>query len=801
MKRIFTLLLFITIPMIAFSQEIDYSAFSVAATDNILSAKVNPASLGFGNATGLGFAQYFEEGEFEKVHSLFVNFRQFGYVFENVYDSLSLHTLALGFPLPFGNRNFYAGVDYFWENSNFGSGDFGLGVLLRPIDFLSLGLTGRNITKDDIAGKVGLAVRPIPMQKTAWDRVTISCDAEYVDEEWQKPLVGLDTEFIDGLQIGAKYDFEKEAFGIDFQINFSHLQLGTIFRSNDEEHGISYINLTQKYNRSFLSTRSRDRFYDYELEGKILEYPPSYKIGPFNIVSGKDKTIPEILHTIEELQQDETIKGIVFKSGNINATPAQFEELRDALLEFKAEGKKVVFYFEGISNMNYVFAAAIGDKIYLHPAGSVGLSGLSITMPYMKELLDTLGVEVLNFRSHEYKTGGNILSEGSMPEPEREMLSELLDGLYGEILEMISTGRGMSKEEVCKLIDQGPYLTAHDALGAGLVDSLIYEDELEEVLKKEFGRAKIVSSFKKNEMRYDWSNEPKPSIAVIYAIGNIHSGKGRPGESIGSETMAKAIRNAREDTSIKGIILRIDSGGGSALASETIWREIELCKRGVNAKPVVISMSGTAGSGGYYIACNADKIVAQPSTITGSVGVLGMMVNMERFYDKIHINWEIIKQGAHADFGSPLRPMTEDERTAFREAIDTSYWDFVDKVAQGRKMKKDAVHEIAQGRVWIGRQARELGLVDELGGMNKAIEIVKDLAGIPKDQKIQIVTYPEHESGITISFKSDWVTMSTAKNENLLPYDINYLLDTMEEIYLYQQENLLYLMPYKLQFE
>lgn len=811
MKKIITLLLFITIPMIAFSnpipypgtafsQGIDYSSFSVATTDNILTTKVNPAGLGFGNAKGLGFVQYFEEGEFEKIHSLFVNFGRFGYVFENVQDLFSLHTIALGAPLPFGNRNFYAGVDYLWENSNFGSGDFGLGILLRPIDFISIGARGSNITKDDISGTIGVAVRPV-VQKTAWDRITITCDSRYENEDWQKPRVGLDTEFIDGVKLGGTYDFENEAVGINFQINFSHLQLGTIFHSNEEEHGLGYVNLSQKRNRSFFPAKPRDKFYDYELKGSILEYPPSHKIGPFNIVSGKGKTMPEILNTIEELKEDETIEGIVFKSGNISATPAQFEELRDALLEFKAEGKKVVFYFEGITNMNYAFAAAVGDKIYLHPAGNVGLVGFSATMPYMKELLDTLGIEVLNFRSHEYKTGGNILSESQMTEAEREMLTYFLEGMYEEMVGMIATGRGMEREQVRKIIDRGPYLIAQDALDTGLVDGLIYEDELEEAIQEEFGHAKIVSSFKKNEMRYDWSNEPKPSIAIIYAIGNIHSGKGRSGVSIGSETTAKAIRDAREDPSIKGIILRIDSGGGSALASETIWREIELCKTGDDAKPVIVSMSGTAASGGYYIACNADNIVAQPTTITGSIGVIGLLVNMERFYDKIHINWETVKKGAHADFGSPFRAMTEDERDALRESIDTTYWDFVDKVAQGRKMSKDDVHEIAQGRVWTGRQARELGLVDELAGMNRAIEIVKDLANIPQDRKVKIVTYPKPEARITIFLKSDWVTMWTGNNEDTLPPDIDYVLDTMEKIYLYEQENLLYLMPYKLKFE
>ena len=788
MKKI-TALFLILIPVSLFANGIDYSPFSVATTDNFLATKVNPAALGFGNAGGLGYLQYFEESKLLKKHAVLVNLENLGYCFENSEDNLSIHTLASGFNC--GIKNMYLGWDYVWENSKFKKGDWGFALLYRPFDFVSFGAVGSKLTNDNRNGKIGFALRPISIKNKFWDKLSLSCDIQYENKEWRKPILGIETELINGLQLGGSYNIDKETFSANFSINFYKFKIGTSFTSNDNTHGLSYANISKKSFRSIIKKKSQNKFYDYKLKGTILEQKAKQKIGPFQIVTTKGHTISEILETIKELKENDEIKGIVFKSGNIAASVAKYEEIKDALLNFKSAGKKIVYYFENIGNMNYALAAAVGDKIYLNPSGMVGLSGFSIPMPYLKDLLDTLGIEVINFRSHQYKTAGNMLSENKMTDAEREMLEYYLDGIYEEAVSMIAKGRGMSEEKVKELVDDGPYFVAKDALTAGLIDGIIYEDELEAKIKDKFDNAKIVKKYKKDMFRYDWSDEPMPKIAVLYATGFIHSGKGQIGKSIGSETMTKAIKSAREDKSIKGIVFRIDSGGGSALASDIICREISLCKEGKDAKPVVVSMSGVAGSGGYYIACKADKIVAEPGTVTGSIGVIGMAINLERLYKKIHVNTEIVKRGKHADLGATSREMTEEEKEMIEQSIESFYWDFVDKVAEGRGMTREKVHEIAQGRIWTGKQAKERGLVDELGGLNKAIEKLKDLAKIDKD--VEVVVYPKPKPGFTISFDADLPGMKT----EILPAEIKNTIEVIKEANFYADEKILYLLPYK----
>ncbi|MCK4357733.1 MAG: signal peptide peptidase SppA [Candidatus Cloacimonetes bacterium] len=788
MKKIFALLLII-IPFSLFAQGIDYSPFSVATTDNFLATKVNPAALGFGNAGGLGYVQYFEEGKFQRNYSLFFNMKNLGYCFENIQDNLSIHTLANGFNG--GIENMYLGWDYTWENSKFKKGNWRLSLLYRPFDFLSFGAVGSKLTNDNRYGKIGFALRPISIKDKFWDRLTFNCDFQYENNKWRKPILGLETELFNGIQLGGSYNIDEETFSANFSINFSKINVGTSITSNDNNHGLCYANISNKNFRTILKKKPPRKFYDYKLKGLILDQKSKQKIGPFQIVTTKGHTISEILKTIKELKENDEVKGIVFKSGNIAASVAKYEEIKDALLDFKSADKKIVYYFEDIGNMNYVMAAAVGDKIYLNPSGWIDLSGFSLSMPYLKDLLDTLGIQVISFRSHDYKTAGNILSENEMTEAEKEMLTYYLEGIYDAMVSMIAQGREINKEKVKELIDEGPYFIAKDALNAGLIDGIIYEDELEDKIKNEFDDAKIVKKHKKDMFRYDWSNEYKPKIAVIYATGFIHSGKGQQGRSIGSETMAKAIKSARENISIKGIVFRIDSGGGSALASDIICREISLCKEGKNAKPVVVSMSGVAGSGGYYIACKADKIVAEPSTVTGSIGVIGVLFNLERLYEKIHVNIETVKRGKHADIGSTSRKMTEEEIKIIENAIESCYWDFIDKVAEGRGMTREEIHEIAQGRIWTGRQAQDRGLIDELGGMNKAIDILKNLANIDKD--VEVVVYPKTKPSFTISLDSDLPGMKT----DALPEEVRNIVEIIKDANFYIDEKILYLIPYK----
>ncbi|MGC9362915.1 MAG: signal peptide peptidase SppA, partial [Candidatus Syntrophosphaera sp.] len=345
-------------------------------------------------------------------------------------------------------------------------------------------------------------------------------------------------------------------------------------------------------------------------------------------------------------------------------------------------------------------------------------------------LLDHLGVDVQNYRSHKYKNAGNMLSESEMTEAEREVYDSLLQSMYDQMIAAMNAGRGDKlKASAQEAVDAGPYFLAQDALDAGLVDALTYEVNLSKDLDKDFGFSKKESVLP-DYRDYAWAHPKQNLIAVIYASGNIVMGKGTPGKKIAHETTVNLIRKARKDDNYKGIILRVDSGGGSAQASDIILHELQLAQD-VDHKPVVVSMSGMAASGGYYISCGADRIIAEPSTLTGSIGVIGLGLSIPRLLEKIKVNWSTVQKGRNADFGSMFRDSTQEERAAMTNLIEAVYDDFVAKVAKGREnLSPEDVHAIAQGRVWTGEQAMANGLIDDLGGLDKAIEHMRDLTGI-----------------------------------------------------------------------
>ncbi len=795
MKKFMVLLLLIGSFSSVFA-EMNYSMSPVAGTDGFLAAKVNPAALAFENAAGLGFLSFYDSDyEFDlENYSLFFNGNGLVYLFEHGEDDF--HTLALSNTI---FRNFYLGVSFDWQNKHFKKGNFSESFLYRPYDFVSLGGIGKDIFKKEAEYRVGCAVRPLFIKGKISDRITLSSDFIYSNKDWIKPVLGIQTELLDGINLGGSYHLEDETLSFDISFAFDKLKIGNITNFDEDSKvagGSYYVNISDKSFRSFIG-KEENKFYDFKLKGKIIEKKPGFDFGPFTFISSKNKTISELIEKIEELKEDNSIQGIVFTSPNFKASFAQVTELKSALLDFKSSGKKVVFYCENISNMNYIFAASVADEIYMHPSGWIGLRGISVSVPYIKDLLDTLGIEVVNFRSHDYKNAGNIFSETAMTEEERESYEYLLEGFFEDIVDMIESGRkGKIKKSVETIIDEGPYLIAQQALENGLVDDLLNEDELEDKLRDLVEDARIVKRASQDMVRYDWSDEQKDKIALIYAVGYIHMGKGQTGKTIGSITTAKAIKQAREDKSIKGIILRIDSGGGSSLASDIIGREIELCKTGENKKPVIASMSGVAASGGYHIAALSDEIIAQPNTLTGSIGVMGLAFNLEELYKKIHINWSIVKEGENSDIGSTSRKMTDQEKEKIEEAIEDSYDKFISFVAEGRNMEKSEVHKVAQGRVWTGRQALERGLIDKLGGMELAISDMKEIANLKHE--VELIEFDgKRKTNILLGFN----IKSKSLTDLNIPGELYRLIDYMEKFQLYGDEKILKVIPYDLEIK
>jgi len=769
---------------------------SVATTDNFLAANVNPAALSFGNAAGFGYVGGYDSGgAMTEDYSLFFNTDFFAYAWNKAGDAGS-HTLAFSSKL---SPCLYSGSSYIWPSGDFGDGGYSLSLLFRPVDLLSFGAVSRSLFTPDATYSLGLALRPLFMNKELGHTVTLFSDVDYNGMEWTKPLVGIETELIRGVNLGGSYSLENESYKLHLGLSIGNLTSGNLTAIDSENEisgGSYYAGISAAEYLSFLK-KDKKTFHDFKLTEEIIETSPVHKIGPFNLVDTESVTLRQVLRKIESLKNDDSVAGILFKSGNISTSFANLTELRDALLDFKSTGKKIVFYYEFAGNTNYVFAASVADEIYLNPLGGVDLRGLGSSIPYMKDLFGKLGIELVNVRSHDYKTGLNPLTESEMTEAERETYEYLFEGLYTEFAGMLDSGRSEKlKKPARETIDEGPYWLAEDALKAGLVDRLAFEYELEDLVKERFSATELTEERPGCRIRYSWGGERRDRIALIYAIGMIHPGKGDPGRSIGSTSLAEAIEKAREDESVKGILIRVDSGGGSALASEIIAREVMRCKEGDDAKPVVVSMGGVAGSGGYYIACRADKIIAEPTTITGSIGALSLLANLEELYDKIGVNWETVKKGENADLFSSHRQPTEEELERLRRYIEDVYWKFVDMVAEGRNLTRDEVHEVAKGRVWTGTQALDRKLIDRLGGIETALEELKTLAGIDRD--VALVEYPGPGEGITIK-------LDMGQTTNLLgvamPKEFEPFLELSDMLRHYDENEVLMIMPHPIEIE
>ena len=708
----------------------------LADEDGLQSPLVNPAAMAIENSSGFSFI-YQSDKDNIKNHILLFNLKKLSYSYEN-YKDVSIHNISGSEKIL---RNFYFGIGTKWINdkTDLENLRFNYGFLYRPTNYTSFAYTSDNFNKKLINHNFGISLRPFPNTL----KLTLSADMSFIKEnkdfKSQKPIVGFDSEIFQGVKIGGNYKMESKTIGINFALNFNNLSIGSISnldKDNEYVSSYSYVNISDKTYSSLPFINKTRKFYDYKLAGNIVDINPIQKIGPFVLINNSNTEMDNIKKKLKKLKDDKSIKGIIFQSGGFTSNFANMQELQESFADFKSSGKKIIFYFESISNAQYILASAIADKIYLNPAGSVDLHGIGVKSPYFKELLTKLDIDVYNFRSHPFKTAGNMFSENHMTKAERQSLDYILSGIYEDMVNMIKSGRGNKlQKDVKTIIDEGPYFESNDALKVGLVDGLIYQDQLKSILKKDF-QVKITKFFPKDKMKYNWKNEKKDKVAIIYAKGNITSGKGVVGKSIGSKSLVKDIRKARKDKSIKGIILRVNSGGGSALASDIIAREVNLCKQGKNAKPVVVSMGGVAASGGYFISCFADKIVAEPSTITGSIGVIGIIPNFSRLYQKIGVNWDFIQKGKHANLGTTTRQMTDEEKEIIRKSIEYTYHSFVSTVAKGRKMNYKDVNKYAQGRVWTGRQALERGLVDELGSLEKAKSEMKKILNTGNDLQI-----------------------------------------------------------------
>lgn len=450
---------------------------------------------------------------------------------------------------------------------------------------------------------------------------------------------------------------------------------------------------------------------------------------------------------IDRASRDDRIAGLLIRTGNVSLSFAQTQELRRALMRFRRTERPAVAVAEHLSGSQYYLASAC-EKVFVVPVGGVGLYGLSASPIFLRGTLDKLDVVPDFIHIGDYKSAAEIFTHTGMSEANRRATDALLDSIFDQMISGIAEGRGMEPTAVRSLVDEGPF-EAEQALGAGLVDGLAYSDEWDQLF--EFFEGIPEDEVPTVEFADYWGaplpGEPEPlerTVALIYAVGNIHSGPSNDdamgdSPSIGSDTLVEQLREARLDEDVEAIVLRIDSGGGSALASDVIWREVDLAS---DAKPFVVSMGGVAASGGYYIAAAADEIFAEAGTITGSIGVLGGKFNLRGLYDKLGMTRETLTRGRYADLYTEYRSWSDDERKKVRDSMEFVYWTFVDRVSAGRDHDREAVHEVAQGRVWMGREALDLGLVDHLGGLREAIARAKGLIDVEPEDLVKLDIFP-----------------------------------------------------------
>jgi protease-4 len=490
---------------------------------------------------------------------------------------------------------------------------------------------------------------------------------------------------------------------------------------------------------------SENTILHIKLEGMVTDRSFDNPIQGFDFNAMKNKYEPglnEILTNLKKAKTDPNIKGIYLDLGDVPAGISLLEEIRNGLLDFKKSGKFIYSYSEMYSQKAY-YLASVSDKIYLNKEGGIDFHGLAAEIMFFKGLLQKLDVDVQIIRHGKFKSAIEPFMLDKMSDANREQTRMFVGSIWNHIVNNISVSRKIDIAQLQNIADSMLVQTAEDAIKYKFVDQLVYKDEMIDALKSKLGietkeeiQYVTLSKYKDAKTADSKIKFSKNKIAIVYAVGAIEGGEGDD-LTIGSERISEAIREARNDSNVKAIVLRVNSPGGDALASEVIWREVALAKK---TKPVVVSMGDYAASGGYYIACAANKIIASPTTITGSIGVFGMIPNLQKlFNNKLGITIDTVMTNKNAISISGNRPLSSYQEKVIQNQIERIYATFIGHVADGRKMTVSQVDSIGQGRVWSGFDAKRIGLIDDFGGMDKAIEEAVKLA---KLSEYKVIEYP-----------------------------------------------------------
>jgi protease-4 len=550
-----------------------------------------------------------------------------------------------------------------------------------------------------------------------------------------------------------------------------------------------------------------------KVSGSLPDYVPENKWAKVFRIQ-QPQSFSGLLTELRKAKVDNRINAVLLDIEFPQIGWGKADELRDAIKDFRASGKPIYSFMELGMNKEYYIASAT-EKVFMPPAGDLYVNGFAANAMFYRGSLDKLGIEPEVIKIGKYKNAPDQYTEKEMSDAQREVINAILDEYFGRFTAGIAEDRKKSVEDVKAIVDNAPY-HAGEAQQIGLIDTASYRDQVDEELKNRLGykaddKLRTVSANEYREVSADSLGlDDGERVAVIYASGAINVGKSSNsplgGEMVGSDTIVEAVNEAAEDSTIKAIILRVDSPGGSALASDLMWHALENAKA---KKPLVVSMGDVAASGGYYIACNAHKIVAEPSTVTGSIGVFMGKPVVKGLYDWLGVSNEYVMRGKNAGIFRETEKWTPEERAKMQDQANKIYYgDFIPKVARGRGKTDEEVNSIGQGRVWTGTQGKQNGLVDEFGGLEKAIEIAKDLAHISAEKQVKRITYPESQPFLNQYFGGDSNTFADAKNHEAqaalvksLPEDARRALRFAELFDRMKRGEAMFMLPFELEIK
>lgn len=637
----------------------------------------------------------------------------------------------------------YGGTTFRWFSADNRKSEADFFLTVRPYTFLSItgGVTNISNNRNVVNSLYSLAYRPFS------EKLTVAAESRVNGDNFEKMdyNLSLNAEAWPGINLIASYgdnlDKSDAVLGLGLNMTLGKLQLGSYSASNDDfknAQSSSYMQISSEAGK-MLFTNPASKIVKIKLAGNYKEELSNNNLFGMLNIKEEGKTSRELMENIRKLKADPEVAGIVFDCDSYTMSYASREELRSTLEDFKSSGKKIVSYFTGSTQNNY-FLISLSDKIAMHPQGMLELPGTGIEMTFFKKILDKFGIEMQATRHGKYKSAVEQFTLEKASPANREQFEAILKSIDKMVKGKIAASRGFSVEDLNKMMNATPYFTSEDALSSKLVDEVFYPDLLDEKAAKFIkDKAAVVDGdtyLNEKHKNYSWQGFSGDKVAVVYATGEIRTGESSSaslfsGDVMGDVTVSKMIKSAASDEDVKAIVIRVDSPGGSGLASDNILREIRLAKE--KKKTIIVSMGGLAASGGYYISCFADKIYTDETTFTGSIGVFGMSPNLDSLYKNLGITHDRITLNKYAGTGSGyfgMHKQTPDEAALMQGYIDKFYNSFIGLVSEGRKMTKEQVDQVAQGRVWTGADAIKIGLADEIGGLKEAIAEARKAAKI-----------------------------------------------------------------------